>query len=359
VTATFYSDNWILSHLEPMALANNVENIIFVTTKPFPEINKVKQVFPSAIQLKILGNVGARLFTFSMLALRNRPDYLIAFHLLINGIIAIILGKILGSPSVYICGGGPREVLGGGYTTENRIFKKIGEHSHVLEKILMRIANNATNIITMGNGAIRYFNDNGVTSPEYHVLPGGYNDTKFYASNIEKKYDLILVGRLSEVKRVDIFLRCIEELKKQGYDNTAVIIGDGPLLDELKKLAHKIGVGDLVTFAGWQDNVEHWLQLSKVFMLTSDSEGLSQAMIQGLMCGLPSIVSEVGDLGEVIQNGYNGYLVDDRNAAEFAKYVITILHETDTYELMKKNAIASVQPLVLGEAAKGWQSVFK
>jgi glycosyltransferase involved in cell wall biosynthesis len=56
-----------------------------------------------------------------------------------------------------------------------------------------------------------------------------------------------------------------------------------------------LGIDRNVRFAGHQNTVEDWLRKSKVFVLTSDSEGLSLSMMEAMMCGLPAIVSDVGE----------------------------------------------------------------
>ena len=58
-----------------------------------------------------------------------------------------------------------------------------------------------------------------------------------------------------------------------------------------------------MSFVGHQEDVAAWLSKSRVFVLTSDSEGLSLSMMEAMMCGLPAVVSDVGDLGDLSKMG--------------------------------------------------------
>ena len=123
-----------------------------------------------------------------------------------------------------------------------------------------------------------------------------------------------MTGRLVEIKRIDVFLQAIKSMVQRIPDISAVIVGDGNLRDQLQGMAVDLGVDCHVTFVGHQENVETWLRKSKIFVLTSDSEGLSLSMMEAMMCGLPAVVSNVGDLGDLAKNGVNGYLVPRRVA---------------------------------------------
>ena len=127
-----------------------------------------------------------------------------------------------------------------------------------------------------------------------------------------KVYDLILVGRLAPIKRIDLYLRAIEQVSRRLPDVTAAIVGDGALRTELEQLVEELGIGERVHFAGQQSDVEDWLSRSRIFVLTSDSEGLALSLMEAMMCGLPAVVSDVGELGELVASGTNGCLVFKR-----------------------------------------------
>lgn len=358
-TGTFYSDNWLITHLKPMASADNCQSIIMVSTSPVPDIDNVQGVYPPKFLIKCIGAVPARLMYFSWFALTKKPDVLVGFHLLINGLFVALLAKFIAGKSVYVCGGGELEVIGGGVHTENRIFSRIGKEDKVIERLLLKAVDAMDLVVSMGHGAVNYFKLNGVSS-SFSIVPGGFDPELFMPDESKsKKYDLILIGRLSDVKRVDRFLHALQAAKIELPHLKVAIVGDGPDRQKLELLAVELGIASDVYFAGWQNNVEEWLQLSRCFVLTSDSEGLSQALIQAMMSGVPAIVSDVGDLKDLVVPGENGYLVNDLNVVSFADAFVNLLSDETKQKAFSEQALATTRKYTVHAVSKQWTDIFQ
>lgn len=358
LTGTYYSDQWIETHLRPLAAARNVKLVQMVACRKGPEIEGVEYLIPSNWIQKILGEVPSRLLLFCIVAIRTRPDIVGGFHLLINGLVSLTLGKVIGASTLYICGGGAREVLGGGYLTENKIFKRIGVEDKNIENCLIEYVNYFDLVIVMGRGASNYFRQKGVTAPIY-IQAGGFNAEKYYcADNNETCFDIIFIGRISRVKRIDIFVEMINMLKKTYIPNIkAVIVGDGPERPLAEHLVKEYRLEQNIHFAGWQSNVWDWLRDSKLFVLTSESEGLSQALIQAMMCGLPAVVFDVGDLSDLIVHHKNGYLIKDMDVESFVQVSAGLLMDNRKYAKFRSEAIIDSEKYKLNYAAKTWESL--
>jgi len=166
-------------------------------------------------------------------------------------------------------------------------------------------------VITMGTGAVTFFREKGVNT-NFHVVSGGIDSGRFGPPGNRQtcSSDVILTGRLVPVKRIDIFLQVIKLVAETCPDVRAVIVGDGEQRQQLEEMVRDLGLSRCVSLAGHQSHVERWLRDSKGFVVTSDSEGLSLSMMEAMMCGLPAVVSDVGDLGDLVEDGLNGYLVD-------------------------------------------------
>lgn len=127
------------------------------------------------------------------------------------------------------------------------------------------------------------------------------------------------VGRLTEIKRQDVLIRGFALLKQKYPAAHLVLVGDGPLRDDLEKLAADCGVADSVHFAGYQSPTAPFIQGMSIFALTSRSEGMPQAAIEAAVSALPIVASRVGGLPELIQERKTGLLVpvgDERALAE-------------------------------------------
>ena len=208
----------------------------------------------------------------------------------------------------------------------------------------------------MGNRAMEFFASRGVQS-NCNVVSGFINTDKFFSTSAAKEFDLILVARLSPVKCVDLFLRIVQQLKEEIPEISAVVVGGGPLLGELKEMAAQLAIKRNVVFAGQQADVENWLRRAKVFLLTSSSEGLALAMMEAMMCGLPPVVPWVGDLDNLVETGVNGFLVSGREPQDFTPVIQELLLSDKKWSRFSKAAVASAQKYRLDSVAGLWDRI--
>ena len=135
-----------------------------------------------------------------------------------------------------------------------------------------------------------------------------------------------IVGRLVPVKRVDLFLRTIHLLTQEGINCRGIILGDGPLSDELKALAHSLGIEQLVEFRGFVNPVAKEMATLDALLMTSDHEGLPMVLLEALALGIPCIAHNTGGIPEVLDNGKCGYLVSSQCESAYANAVNGLLN---------------------------------
>jgi L-malate glycosyltransferase len=328
LTGRFDSANWILAHLGPLAASSRCSRLWMVSTNLVPELPKVTPVYPARWLMSILGTTPARLLTFGWAAIRKRPHVVGGFYLIANGMVAAVTGRLAGAKSMYFCVGGPAEIAEGGVHSKDNISGNMETPDAVVEGRLLRIARHFDVIVTMGTKAAGFLRNRGVET-EFHVVPGGIDSERFRPAEEIPPIDLILTGRLAPIKRMDVFLKAVRQVAERRPGVKAVIVGDGELRGELQQMAIDLGIEDNVSFAGRQDNVHEWLRRAKVFVLTSDSEGLSLSMMEAMMSGLPAVVSDVGDLVDLVENGVNGYLVPRRSPELFADRLVELLSDEE------------------------------
>lgn len=119
-----------------------------------------------------------------------------------------------------------------------------------------------------------------------------------------------IAANLKPVKRIDLLLRALAHLKNNGMSDVvrAVILGDGRLKPELLQLAMELGIDDRVHFIGSVENVSDYLYGIDIGVLCSDKEGLSNAILEYMACGLPVVATDAGGNGELV-DGMNGVCV--------------------------------------------------
>jgi glycosyltransferase involved in cell wall biosynthesis len=160
-------------------------------------------------------------------------------------------------------------------------------------------------------------------SPQQIIhIPNGVDLSVFVpaARPPETPKKILFVGRLDKMKGVDILLEAIAELGKRGYRPSCTIAGDGPDKADLIHLSRKLHIEHQVVFAGTCSNIVRHLHTAAVFVLPSRSEGMPNAVLEAMACGVPIIATSVGGIPDIIQNGRNGLLIapDDIQALSSA-----------------------------------------
>jgi glycosyltransferase involved in cell wall biosynthesis len=356
LTGKFYADNWIFAHLEPLAASTACKQVVVVSCRSIPSIAKVVAIYPPRWLVSIAGPSAARVLIFIFAAIVRRPDILGGFHLKMNALVASVVAPFVGARSLYFCVGGRTEALDGGIWGESHFFERMETPDSIVEKRLLHAVAGCDWVITMGTGAIDFFRRKGIKA-NFHVVSGGIDSTRFVPTHNVPLADVILVGRLVEVKRVDVFLQAVRLVMAKMPQVKALIVGDGGLRDTLHGMASDIGLNGQVRFVGHQESVTEWLTQSKVFVLTSDSEGLSLALMEAMMCGLPAVVSRVGDLPDLVEDGVNGFLVPRRSPEIVAERLMELLMDEQKYHSFSVAARLSACRYELEKTSRHWDEI--
>ncbi|MGZ8892489.1 MAG: glycosyltransferase family 4 protein, partial [Halobacteriota archaeon] len=156
--------------------------------------------------------------------------------------------------------------------------------------------------------------------------------------------DVLFAGRLIHEKRVDLLLNAIAVAKKEIPTITCAIIGDGPERGLLEDLAVKLGVEENVSFTGFvdQDGLTAYMKASKVFVLPSIREGFGLVIVEANACGLPviSIRHDMSAVRELVEDGVNGFLVNDISSREIAEAITKLVTDEALRERLAENGFA-------------------
>jgi glycosyltransferase involved in cell wall biosynthesis len=125
-------------------------------------------------------------------------------------------------------------------------------------------------------------------------------------------------------------------------DVRLVIVGDGPQRAALEALAVELALGERVRFAGNQAEVAPWMQALDVFCLPSyANEGVPQALMQAMACGLPVVTTPVGSIEEIVANGVTGVLVPPEDPARLREALAGLLADAPRREALGRSARAA------------------
>jgi glycosyltransferase involved in cell wall biosynthesis len=220
--------------------------------------------------------------------------------------------------------GGPIEIVGGGAYSENRLLANLGRASRLLESLAMAVVREFDLVVVRGSKAKAFLIDRGVRPVT--VITGSVTFPSEPTAR-DREYDLVFVGRLAAIKQPLQFVDIVASLRRQLPNVRAAVVGDGPLLNAARERAIALGIEQSIDFLGQIQDVERILTRSKVFVLTSQSEGLSIAMAEAMAAGVVPVVADVGDLGDLVIDGVTGFLVTPDNVSEFAHRAALLLQD--------------------------------
>ena len=125
------------------------------------------------------------------------------------------------------------------------------------------------------------------------------------------------VGRIEKQKRPHELLRIFDKLSCKIPDAYLVIIGTGPLENEIKNLARQQNLDSHVIFTGWQQNVENLIPAFDIAVTVSRNEGFGTTTIESMACGVPIVGTDIPGTRDILNNSKGGILVprDDIKAA--------------------------------------------
>jgi glycosyltransferase involved in cell wall biosynthesis len=133
------------------------------------------------------------------------------------------------------------------------------------------------------------------------------------------------VGRLVPVKDYDLFLEVASRVKRLARDVEFSILGEGPLRDHLMRRAQQLGIEDSVKFLCARPDPFPYYRSIQLFLSTSLHEGIPLSILEAMACGLPIVAPRVGGIPEIIEDGKQGVLVEQRTPANFARSCLEVI----------------------------------
>jgi len=195
-----------------------------------------------------------------------------------------------------------------------------------LHPLLRRIYRSSRAVIANSDG-LRELYEQAFPGLSAQVIPNGI-DTRIYAPlEPEPRPEpiLVTVARLIPRKGIDLLLRACRLLQEQGIAFRCRIVGDGPEEDSLKILAFRLGLASQVEFLGRMDRtaISRLLPQCDLFVLPSHAEGMSNAALEAMACGLPLVLTDTGGAKELVLE--NGVIVPPGNEYPLASVLSQIL----------------------------------
>ncbi len=160
---------------------------------------------------------------------------------------------------------------------------------------------------------------NGVDTQRFRPRPSGAPNG--LPAEFAEQDTLVIgtVGRIQPVKDQVTLLRAFAELVQSYAYLRLAVIGDGPLLGDLRQIAETLGIAKLTWLPGAIDNIPDVLRRFDIFVLPSLSEGISNTLLEAMASGVPVVATAAGGNVELVEDGYCGRLFPPGDVATLAR----------------------------------------
>ena len=251
------------------------------------------------------------------------------------------------------------------FTKTKAVVSVVGEAKEEYPGRLMRLLANL--LFPLAGGIIlqtersRYFFHR-IVQKRAVILPNSLNPD-FIRPRYEGKREerIVSVGRMDANKNHEMMIRAFAALAKRYPAYTLTIYGEGELRGHLEALAAELGVADRVFLPGVIPDVARQTRRAALFLLTSYSEGVSNALIEALAGGLPVIATDVpsGGTVELITDGMNGLIIPAGDGKALEQAMDRVLGDPDFGDRLGREAV-KIQERLAPERVNGlWQAYFE
>jgi glycosyltransferase involved in cell wall biosynthesis len=202
----------------------------------------------------------------------------------------------------------------------------------------------------------------GIPRAKVRLLRYGVDSTQFKSRTRPPRQPVFLgVGRFVDKKAPNVTVMAFKEVHRRFPNSRLVLAGDGLLLESTQNLAAALGLGGAIEFPGTltTDEVAERMGAATAFVQHSltpqvgpsagDCEGTPVAVLEAMMSGLPVVATRHAGIGEVIDHGRNGFLVEERDVQAMSNAMIRLAASPETSEWMGRAARKDAMELYCAE----------
>ncbi len=311
--------NASLNISECMAAAGHEVTVLTSNFKGMPGLDKqggVRIVRASAIRKRIDRSNAFEQVTFILggslsalkIAIRRKPDVVLAFFGMPSGAIALALKLFFNIPYIVSLRGGD---VPGFRPYDFAVYHKI------ISPFLRLVWRSAGAVVANSSG-LRAMGEEFEPNVPIKVIPNGV-DAEVYSPG-DRDWELprlLFVGRVVYQKGIDILLQALGNLKDLPWELT--IVGDGPERAALEALTKALEIRDRVKFAGWlhDDALLDAYRWANLFTYASRHEGMPNAVLEAMACGLPVLATRIAGNEELVIHKKTGILVEPEDGQAF------------------------------------------
>jgi glycosyltransferase involved in cell wall biosynthesis/SAM-dependent methyltransferase len=335
VTGRVDSKNWCRAHLLPLTRAANLSELLLVMDGAVSPAPKIRQFAVPKWIGWFRPRAVIRSFWVIIVALKEKPDVVMAYSFFPPGLCALLAARFSGATAILQLPGGVTEIELGGWVNDSiSIPAFLTRH---LVGLCQRVCGLFDAVIVRGRKGEQYIRN--FSHPNLvEIVPGSVDTSRLHLNGQPRHIDIAFIGRVVPIKQPEHICEVIRRVAQRHPALRVVIAGRGESLAGMKEQARKMGLAHCIRFVGHVERVEGLLARSRVFLLTSRSEGLSIALAEAMLAGVVPVVANVGDLSELVIDGQTGWLVAPGHFQSYADRICNLLSDQQAWLNMSANA---------------------
>lgn len=225
------------------------------------------------------------------------------------------------------------------YFISRKIFLSVF-HRALLLLICPFIWKSSDSIIAHSRAAKDFLIEHGAKEDKISCIPLGV-DTKKFKPDQKRNDDelrIVSVARLTDHKGLPFLIQAMKILKDKNYPISLTIIGDGPLRDYLKNMVDSLFINDAIEFIEYipYEQMPNVYNKYNIFILVSVVEVFGMAVLEAKASGLPSILTKIGGLADLIEEGEDGLYVLERDSESIVLAVEALMCPNVIQEFARK-----------------------
>lgn len=221
----------------------------------------------------------------------------------------------------------------------------------ILRKIIYPLADG---VVFQTNQAQEYFSKR--IQNKSVIIPNPiFIDDIYPVSKKEKR--IVNVGRLVPQKRQDLLIKAFKRIHYKYPEYILEIYGDGPERNKLEELILDLGLHNNVILHGTVWNLHSKIKDAEIFVLTSDYEGMPNALMEAIALGIPSISTDcpIGGPSKIIKQKENGLLIPTSNIDEIVYAIELLITNQDLREKLSVNGLELRKEFSFEKISNKWR----
>ncbi|MET0069925.1 MAG: glycosyltransferase family 4 protein [Candidatus Thiodiazotropha sp.] len=229
-----------------------------------------------------------------------------------------------------------------------------GNYPHIAKKYIylqMLFTKFVTQLVAVGTNQKQRIVETMKLNPDrIHTLLNGVSNNEFIddqenikriKSELNIASDELVIGCvavLTDQKGIDDFIKACGLLRENHPKTKWVVVGSGPLLDDLKSLADELDLNDFIIFAGWRSDVKNILPIFDIYVIPSLWEAMSISLLEAMAAKRAIVATDVGENSKVIAHNQSGLIVQPGNLDEIVSSIQALLEDEEKRSAFADNA---------------------